>query len=179
MGRVSPSDPIFGFSPKLLFVVHTTGCFLLLVSFWTYFRSLQWLLKQVQDDGWTVGWRTFGPTLRTDAFHIQQTLHHLEWGRSYHTKLPHIFTWEIKTKFAKWITFFSISHTQRWTPGSSKIMYNEMTLWSLEKNFLLNIHQRLPDQCVGETTTKFCRGIIFIMHRIVPKTFDGPASTRC
>ena len=23
---------------------------------------------------------------------------HLEWGRSYHTKLPHIFFWEIKTK---------------------------------------------------------------------------------
>ena len=63
-----------------------------------YLASLQWILKRVQDDGWTVGWRTFGPTLRTDAFHIQQILHHLERGRSYHTKLPHISSWEIKTK---------------------------------------------------------------------------------
>ena len=48
------------------------------VSFRIYFgifflllASLQRILKQVQDDSrWTVGWRTFGPTLRTDAFHI-------------------------------------------------------------------------------------------------------------
>ncbi len=38
--------------------------------------SFQQILKQVQDDGWTVGWRTFGPTLRTDVFHTQQILHH-------------------------------------------------------------------------------------------------------
>ena len=66
-------------------------------------RPLQWLLKQVQDDElwgpWAGGYRSGF----TDGClpHTQQTLHHLERGRSYHTKLPHIFTWEIKTKFAK------------------------------------------------------------------------------
>ena len=40
------------------------------------FSSSPQILKRVQDDGWTVGWRTFGPILWTDAFRIQQTLHH-------------------------------------------------------------------------------------------------------
>ena len=40
-------------------------------NLFTLLASLQRILKQVQDDNlWTVGWRTFGPILRTDAFHI-------------------------------------------------------------------------------------------------------------
>ena len=82
-----------------------------------YSRSLQRILKQVQDDNlWTVGWRTFGPTLRTDAFRIQQTRHHtclhtpetldcrrmtsITWsgGEATTQNSPIFFPWEIKTK---------------------------------------------------------------------------------
>ena len=122
------------------------------------------------------GLATFGPTLRTDAFHINflprtflregglatkststqklfiihtttknlwltDDLHHLEWGRSYHTKLPHIFTWEIKMKNnfqsspkskhqssvcikQTWRAFFNLVKEQS---GSSKIIHYELT----------------------------------------------------
>ena len=81
--------PIFGFFIRnFLFVVHTTGCFFvgavsvraipnLVRNLFLLLSSLQQILKQVQDDGWTVGWRTFGPILWTDVFRTQQTLHHL------------------------------------------------------------------------------------------------------
>ena len=88
MGRVSPSDPIFG-----LFIRNFYLWSIPPVAFFCWCRfspchsefslesfyllsSLQRILKQVQDDGWSVGWRTFGPTLRTDAFHTQHILHH-------------------------------------------------------------------------------------------------------
>ena len=127
-------------------------------------------------DGGFVGWRTFGPTLRTDAFHINflprtflregglatkststqklfiihtttknlwltDDLHYLEWGRSYHTKLPHILFWEIKMKNnfqsspkpktpilrlhkTNVACFFNLVKEQS---GSSKIIHYELT----------------------------------------------------
>ena len=85
--------------------------------FFLYLSSLQQILKRVQDDSrWTVGWRTFGPTLRTDVFHIQQTLHHtcphapetldcrrmtsITWsgGEATTQNSPIFFPWEIKMK---------------------------------------------------------------------------------